>query len=923
MKTFTNLFNEADSVKITQDYTRYLLEKQYALSKKTMNILLEEDEDEDGNGEDDQPLPFNRRYSGNKVYVHVDVDGRRDIRVVDGIDAAKLISKQYPSVIAYDNGGNVLNLREKLEDGVDLVDTSSFRPKPERTKSTLAEKLPQTYREWREKYEKSLDAEAIRLNAKHKAITGKDLDVTDWRKDSNLRKEAALGVLYNDPNLVSVLGPEEYKELQIDTKENEPLYIKRAGTSDRYRYETSREPTVADIKDKSKIPYFTGEIEGPPNPADLPDVQRISASSENYADKDFTSQTGIRIKDWFSQPENIKTTVAAGAGIGAGMALLKTLLPAAAASYVLPATELGLGAYYAGSKYSDIQSEIEAAKRGETVDPGAKTSAALTGELAVGTPGAIVGGGAFKGRTPRPAQMVEPKPKATEPKPPEPSGPSWNVPPRRDYSTIISPKEPALPTNLARDSALGQKFKLGKDRVTFDQITPGERINMWRELLGFGPKGASKKTPLPPWEKFEVSSPLEAKPETFVEPQTPLASQAPKVGTTITLPKGFRGAQPKFVGLAFTPPAALPKRPSDFESPADYQRAKEQELGRSMSDKEAKASAEEYAKDVREIEAAKVPDRSLLFPDRGPVSLSMPSRASVIGRIQNSPITKAAAVAASFSPAADMATRGEVNIPAIVAKAIENSQRPPEPAGILRTVYKELQAKAPEPETTPDVFTARGVPAAAAIAKGAKGASDRSGSGPSSTPTPKATEVGVPAKIQKTTSIDSSGEPAGSVGKRMAPPNIVVDTYPEDRSMDDIEAARLLVKRSVQQEDPELVKNVRKNDQEAKKNTTEQEKVSDPITNVDILPLVAPVIAPTIQTIINRAFGGEKGNGKYTQTKNPSNTNNPRKGGIPPVGEGGYDVQGSDQRTNVGRGVEDWNLLIKNIFGKNVASVTK
>lgn len=110
MKIFNQLLNEALSAQVNTDYTRFLVEKQYALTKETARILLEQEEDDDGDGAPD--VPFNRTYRGNKIYVHLDVDGRREIQVVDSLDDAKILAKNYKSGVAYDNGGNELQLED-------------------------------------------------------------------------------------------------------------------------------------------------------------------------------------------------------------------------------------------------------------------------------------------------------------------------------------------------------------------------------------------------------------------------------------------------------------------------------------------------------------------------------------------------------------------------------------------------------------------------------------------------------------------------------------------------------------------------------------------------------------------------------------------------------------------------------------------
>jgi hypothetical protein len=113
MKSFQHLLNESESAKITSDYTRFLIEKQYALTKETVRILLEEDgDDEDGT----EGVPFSRTYKGNKIYVNIDVGGRREIKVVDSVKDAKDLAANFDTVVALDSGGNEINLNEDIND---------------------------------------------------------------------------------------------------------------------------------------------------------------------------------------------------------------------------------------------------------------------------------------------------------------------------------------------------------------------------------------------------------------------------------------------------------------------------------------------------------------------------------------------------------------------------------------------------------------------------------------------------------------------------------------------------------------------------------------------------------------------------------------------------------------------------------------
>jgi hypothetical protein len=712
MKIFNQLLNEALSAQVNTDYTRFLVEKQYALTKETARILLEQDEDEDGDGAPD--VPFTRTYKGNKIYVHLDVGGRREIQVVDSLDAAKNLARNYGTGIAYDNSGNELDLNEALEDGVDRDYTSSFRPqKRDRTKSPLSAKMSKTYETLRAKLEKDIAANVADITDKEEQIVGKGKGNAESIKNSAFWK-----AVYDDPSLASVLDVEEYEKSGF--KADEPLNIRKVGG---HTYVPSREMDLSDLKPASR-PYASGEAVGPVNPEDVPDVKFIAPAHPSFEQKGGVEQAATKAGRWFEKPENIKTALSMGIGVGGALGLARAGLSAipkvgpSIAPWLIGAGEVGLGGLYGMHLKQGIESEIEQAEKGKGVTVGQATAGQAAAELPVAAAGASVGGGVFKPRTPRPAELVEPKTKVAKPESPKTdTSARWDVPGTKDYSAILRQQrerftgdpslEPAsvamlreLPTSYGRESALAAKFKIGKDKVSMGEMTPGERINTWRNLFRFGPKGASKKTPMSALDKFELVNPLKAKPETFVEPQTPLAPEASSSGTAITLPRGFRGRPPNFVGFPFTPPAALPKRPSEFESPADYQRSKEENLGRALTDKEAKASAEEFAKDLRQVEASRVSDRSTLFGDRGPVAMSStgtPSRASVIARIQQSPVTKAAGVMASVPSVADMAAREASTIPAIVARALETTRTPAEPAGVLRTAYREL--KVPEVKT--------------------------------------------------------------------------------------------------------------------------------------------------------------------------------------------------------------------------------
>ena len=127
MKTFNEIINESIGKKVTEDYNTFLLEKQYFITKKTMMILTEQDEDT-GDPEDDERAGTHfHPHLGSKYFVHLDVDGKREIRVVNTPKEAAMIAQKHPGTVAYNFKGDQLNLNSSMQEAYLNEDDRSKR----------------------------------------------------------------------------------------------------------------------------------------------------------------------------------------------------------------------------------------------------------------------------------------------------------------------------------------------------------------------------------------------------------------------------------------------------------------------------------------------------------------------------------------------------------------------------------------------------------------------------------------------------------------------------------------------------------------------------------------------------------------------------------------------------------------------------
>ena len=322
MKTFNDLLNESEGVRLTNDYTKYLLEKQYALTKETASILLEESDDDDAGSRGE---PFNRVYKGNKIFVHLDVDGKRLIKVVDSKQEAAILAQKYPAM-AYSGDGELLRLNEKTE------------------LPGLQSKMPKTYEILRKQYEaeikKNIQAEK------------------EFRQKSNLpfdevaaRENAKWKAVYDNPILADVLSAEEYETQGMKTQS--PLYIQKTG--ERYiprsefgedeiqKFQELNKQIAQAEKDKKEL--------SPDALKGVPDVRFAAPSHISYSDLPALQRMGMSAKDWASKPENIKqgiaTSILGGMALRGLFALGGKVAQATGLSKYLPtlspATQVGVG----------------------------------------------------------------------------------------------------------------------------------------------------------------------------------------------------------------------------------------------------------------------------------------------------------------------------------------------------------------------------------------------------------------------------------------------------------------------------------------------------------------------------------------------------------------------------------------------------
>jgi len=119
MKNFNQLVNESSGLKLTRDYSRFLLEQQAFVAKKTCAILFGEETDYDGSDDKSNDPPFTSHLSG-QFYVHINLDGRRKIKTANTAQEAALLTKDYPGSVIYNFKGdevdpNQVKMTESVE----------------------------------------------------------------------------------------------------------------------------------------------------------------------------------------------------------------------------------------------------------------------------------------------------------------------------------------------------------------------------------------------------------------------------------------------------------------------------------------------------------------------------------------------------------------------------------------------------------------------------------------------------------------------------------------------------------------------------------------------------------------------------------------------------------------------------------------
>ena len=141
MKNFNQLVNESSGLKLTRDYSRFLLEQQAFVAQKTCAILF--GEDYDGSDDTSNDAPFTSPHLGGQFYAHINVDGRRDVRVFNSAQEAALAIQKYPGSVIYNSKGDEVDPNQvKMAESVQRFnifedDASDY------TKSELKKRAPE------------------------------------------------------------------------------------------------------------------------------------------------------------------------------------------------------------------------------------------------------------------------------------------------------------------------------------------------------------------------------------------------------------------------------------------------------------------------------------------------------------------------------------------------------------------------------------------------------------------------------------------------------------------------------------------------------------------------------------------------------------------------------------------------------------
>lgn len=363
MKTFNDLLNESEGVRLTNDYTKYLLEKQYALTKETAKILLEESDDDEGpSGE-----PFKRVYKGNKIFVHLDVDGKRLIKVVDSKQEASMLAQKYPAM-AYSGDGELLRLNERTEEGaLDLNQRTQearvFDPNAPKQRSLApwAKNIPKAYTDLRKQYEEEV-SKNIQLEKEFREKQKLPVD------DDAISAISKWKAVYDNPKFADVLDVEEYETHGL--KINDPLQIEKVGSI-----------------------YLPVKSTEGMDEESLKRVKFIAPAHPSYTEKSFGSKSAYEASQAMADTDKLRMAVAAPlvATTALGTLGAAASIPAVA-TYATPAFKVAepliqaaLATWYGVGKKQQIEKEIQDTLAGKSATAGAKGAGELAVELPVGT----------------------------------------------------------------------------------------------------------------------------------------------------------------------------------------------------------------------------------------------------------------------------------------------------------------------------------------------------------------------------------------------------------------------------------------------------------------------------------------------------------------------------------------------------------
>ena len=922
MKDYNTLVNQADGARLTTDYTRYLVETQHYITQKTASILLGEETEDDDNS-----VPFVSKYKPNKIFVQVQKEnGGFSIEVVDSPEEAKILASRVPGAKAYTYKGDEINLTEATEN----VSTVSRR------QSSLAKKTPNLYKRSREEYEKALEKNIEEFINQQKQILGPDAKVDlNWAKEN-----AKWKTVYDNPLLADVLDIEEYETQGRKIKE--PLYVEKSGAM--YIPRVGLNPE--DIKPSSRMQY-TGEAEGPINPVDYPAMKFVAPAHPDYIDQSLAKRFGAETAAAMQDPESIKMGLAMAAGGGAAIGGLRTvsgLLPqipgvgralTPVAPLIVPGAVAGLAGYGASSlKQSVAQSAAEALK-GKSANVGEKELGRAAAETALGLglmlPYDIGRAGPFglRGRGPAGPKPTVPNPPTAQTQPfdittgqefvvskLEPD--AWLKKNSQQYVSSLTPEQLAAltkqsealstlksdvmrPEGFPRPGMPGSRVRRdvpgGSQRISPFNLTKKELANIAKfgtdvekdivaranlEKLGkalggkVGERIAQSDTPMTKeiarrWAEFNQSLGRDVS-----EPPSALEAERFKRGL------GVSGLQPpvKFVappkatvGMDF--PALPPIRPAAYETFDDYVKAYEDSTNAKISEKERGVLEKEYEASIMAERPAKVSMGGT------PTAID-----KTLAKIQSKGAKLAKAAAVTTVPPELAAVIPEPP-PAIVSPA-ERILTKPQTQGVLRMAATRLAQVEPAAQTPkyPAKSTDRIVKEL--LKNKVSTLADR--------PTDLSTTA--PEKLVMPPSSEAIPEPTPS--KEIMTPQ--VDGVP------------IVIA------------------------PAERAPTTEPIPKPQLQPAsatsvaTAVAIAPVIQQIVNQLSSAKTTTPSSRPTLPPSPPSTPSSPKATGKGGGGVVVSPDDdygldtaaaERTKLGKDSEEWDLMLKQIYGRRAATLSK